>query len=233
VVLGTLAREEKLKGPDYLSAVAAILKARPEALFFWTGKTRDPVIERAFNAAGVAAQTHFLGWVDTRLYAQVIDIFLDSFPPPCGVTLVQAMVAGKPFVSYACPESERLGIAGFIGPQLAGRGVSAEEQTDVRRIFGVGSATPLYFHATTPAEYVEMATRLIGDHELRARAGHAARTYVEKYLTNLPRMGETYARQIDAIVRETMVRRQRPKLFNFMDGAVRRLRTFAAERSIL
>src|SRR6185436_14508130 len=82
-VYGSFGREEKLNSPAFLDAVVAILRRVPGAVFLWTGRVQHPEIQKRFEAAGVAARCRFIGWVDTKLYAQVIDVFLDSFPFPC------------------------------------------------------------------------------------------------------------------------------------------------------
>ena len=34
----------------------------------------------------MADRCHFAGWVDTRLYASALDLFLETFPLGCGIT---------------------------------------------------------------------------------------------------------------------------------------------------
>ena len=70
-----MAREDKIRSPEFLKAVAAILRAVPEAGYVWTGSRRDPEIEAFFAAQGVAGRCHFAGWIDAPLYASAFDAF--------------------------------------------------------------------------------------------------------------------------------------------------------------
>jgi predicted O-linked N-acetylglucosamine transferase (SPINDLY family) len=45
------------------------------------------------------ANTEYIGWVDTSLWAQVIDVFLDTWPFGSGHTAWEAIAANKHFVS--------------------------------------------------------------------------------------------------------------------------------------
>lgn len=100
VLLGTLAREEKINSAPFLKAVADILAANPQAGYLWTGRSEHPGIANFFRAAGVAERCHFVGWVDTKLYAAALDVFLESFPYGFGIIGYQAFAAGVPLLSY-------------------------------------------------------------------------------------------------------------------------------------
>ncbi|MBM3512527.1 MAG: glycosyltransferase [Alphaproteobacteria bacterium] len=207
VLLATVAREEKMMATAYLGSVAAILKRNPKAHFIWTGRARDPSIAAALSAPDIADRVHFAGWVDTRLLAQVLDVFLDSFPAPCGITLYQAMAAGKPAVLFDSHESRTAGLAGIIGSQIEGSYGQREDQQRVSGIFRGAGTDPMFLLARTVDDYVELATRLIEDAEYRLAAGCAASHYADEYFSNLRRSGESYARCIDDIVREIADRR--------------------------
>lgn len=95
---GCLAREEKMKHHDFIESVVSILKKAPDAAFLWTGRNEENSIKERFINAGVYEQCFFVGWIDTRLYAQVIDVFLDTYPLGCGFTLLETMASAKPVV---------------------------------------------------------------------------------------------------------------------------------------
>ena len=95
---GTLAREEKLNDPEYLNCIADILEANPQSGYIWTGRIHEPTIQAVFDQRGIAQRCHYIGWVNTKLYCQVLDIFLDSFPCGSGFTLLESMAANKPTV---------------------------------------------------------------------------------------------------------------------------------------
>jgi predicted O-linked N-acetylglucosamine transferase (SPINDLY family) len=96
LLLGSLAREEKIASPAFLSVVCQILKQNPHAHYLWTGRQQPPLVVSAFKEAGVADRCHFIGWVNTNLVAEILDIFLDTFPFGCGLTGFQAMGHGTP-----------------------------------------------------------------------------------------------------------------------------------------
>jgi hypothetical protein len=201
LLFACLGREEKLNSAPFLEAVAEILRACPRAGFLWTGRERLAAIEERFAALGVADRCHFIGWVDTKLYAQVIDVFLDSFPFPCAFTLYEAMAAGKPVVVYASPESAETGLNGMLGPLLAGDTGTREEQARAGEIFG-GAARPLYFCARDPQDYVAFGARFGADAALRNAAGEANRHFVREFLTDRARMARTVATHLLELIAE-------------------------------
>ena len=93
-VYGWMGRIEKLTS-EYLTAVAQVLEQVPDSIFVYTGREEDPGITQAIAAAGLADRISFIGWVDTALWAQVIDVYLDTFPFQSGHCAYQAMAAGR------------------------------------------------------------------------------------------------------------------------------------------
>jgi hypothetical protein len=100
MLLGTLARPEKIASPEFLECVARILARHPECGFVWTGQARHAGIDAFLRERGVADRCHFVGWVDTALFGAALDVFLESFPLGCGITGYQAMSARVPLVSF-------------------------------------------------------------------------------------------------------------------------------------
>jgi len=192
LLFACLGREEKLNSEPFLEAVAQVLQACPQAGFLWTGRERLASIEARLQALGVGARCHFIGWVDTKLYAQVIDVFLDSFPFPCAFTLYEAMAAGKAVVSFASAESAETGLNGLLGPLLTGESGTPQEQARARAIYG-DAPHRLFFCAERPARYVELAVKLAADPALRRAAGEANRAFVHAFLSDRERMARTVA----------------------------------------
>lgn len=191
VILGSLGREEKLKDPAFLASISRILHENPDSVFLYTGRTDHPAIREAFLANGVKDRTRHVGWVDTRVYANALDIFLDSFPFPCGITACQAMSTGAPIIMRDTPEARETGVAGYIVPIVEGNEGSRDEQSAVRRIFG-GAGTPHLYCANSDDEYVSMASRLIHDPAARKEAGAACRAFIEEFMTGTEKMGEIF-----------------------------------------
>jgi predicted O-linked N-acetylglucosamine transferase (SPINDLY family) len=196
IVYGSFGRAEKLNSPPFLDAVVEILRGEPEAMFLWTGRAHHPGIQRHFEAAGVADRCRFIGWVNTKLYAQVIDVFLDSFPFPGGFTLYEAMAAEKPAVLYASVESEHGGINAIVGTPLASDPSASHEAALAHAIFRPAGERSLYLRASNPREYVDYALALARDPALRARAGRAAREFIEKMMTDRRRAANIYVQHL-------------------------------------
>ncbi len=201
VVAASIGRESKLQAPAYLEAVARLLERHANLVFLWTGQVRHPAIQGFFDARGLGARALHVGWVDTRLYAQAIDLFLDSFPFPCGFTLKQAMAAGKPAVLFESAESLETGVAGAITPIKQGW-ASAETGVAARlcAAFTQRNEYDLYFCARTPDEYVEMASRLVGDAALRAAAGAANRAFIEAFLSSPEAEARKFMGHLDELI---------------------------------
>lgn len=199
LLFSCMGREEKINSPAFLEAVGAILRACPAAGFLWTGRERAAQVQEAFERMGVAERCHYIGWVDTKLYAQVLDVFLDSFPFPCGFTLYEAMAAGKPVVIYGSPESAETGFHGLISPLLEGTTGSGEEVRAAIELFQGGR---LLHCASTPSEYVALAVQLSSDAQARRAAGEANRAFVQRFLSDRQRMAHVVGQHFVELIKE-------------------------------
>lgn len=205
VVMMTLARTEKMRDPSYLASLVEILQANPGAMFLWAGREEPPQIVEAFRAGGVLNRTRFIGWVNTRLFAQVADVFLDTFPFPCGFTLFQAMAAGKPVVIYDSPEAAQTGLWNFLRPLIDGEEGTAQERAELRTFVG-DEASPTIPIARDPEDYVRQASRLIRDREARAAAGVAAQGFIARYFSDPRQMGRSFAEHFVELIEEAEAR---------------------------
>lgn len=202
LLLGSFGREEKLSNPQFLQTVAEILKVHPECAYLWTGRVQLESIQNAFEQAGVASQCFYIGWVDTRFYAHVIDIFLDSFPFPCGFTALEAMALAKPIIFYASSESSTTGIRGAISPLLEGTEGTGQQQTQMRQLLKYNSAQTLYSCAKTPEEYALLTGKLIEDASYRKESGEACKKVVDTFFSDKSAMAESYAEHFIDIINE-------------------------------
>jgi hypothetical protein len=169
VLLGSLAREEKFNSPEFLDCLVSILKKHPAAKFIYSGRQNAGVLVRAAEAAGVLKQVEFIGWVDTNLYAEVIDIFLETFPFGCGITALQAMSHTTPVLSYNAEDT-------IFGYQLKG-GIPAAEY------MGMSNNDFENLPVMTGRDskhYIHLATRLIDDLHFRRQIGERQRAHFEK-----------------------------------------------------
>ena len=203
VILGTLAREEKIASPAFLDAICTLLKKHDNVVYIWTGREKLPLIRDRFIKAGVLEQTLFLGWIDTSIYAQVIDIFLDTFPAGCGLTVWEAMAAGKPVIFMASDGRQGdISLDQLIWPLLNGEGGSdAEETRQAQSILGLGKNS-LHLRAHDAGEYVQFASRLIDDAEFRESVARAGQKFVTDLLCNQTQTGRDYRDHFVEILEE-------------------------------
>lgn len=178
VLLGTLARPAKIDSRPFLEAVARILRENPDVGYLWTGRTLHPGIQQFFDAAGIAERCHFIGWVDTALYARALDVFLETFPLGCGITGYQALAAGTALLSYYDENT-------IYGMQFG----IADRRPD-REFPPVDASGPILC-ARDPDEYVALANRLIADRDFRLATGARGQAFFEAEVDN----GEYYARR--------------------------------------
>jgi glycosyltransferase involved in cell wall biosynthesis len=190
VLVGTLAREEKIASRPFLDSVAAILLRNPDCGYIWTGQQMHPGIVSVFAERGVGARCHFVGWVDTPLYASILDVFLETFPLGCGITGYQALAAGVPVVSYL-DENTLFGMQYWS--ELMAR---AGERSQVTREMLDGYPV---LCGRDPREYAVLGSRLIEDpafrDEWRAREAH----FFQEEIASIARYSKRFFGAIDGI----------------------------------
>jgi hypothetical protein len=179
-LLGTLAREDKINSAPFLACVAQILQGNPAAGFVWTGHSPHAGIERHFRDAGVAERCHFAGWVDTRLYAGALDLFLETFPLGCGVTGYQALGAATPLLSYFAPNTV-FGMQYWHEFAPTNRGLAAGNGTGISE--DVLAKYPVLC-AKDSGHYVALANKVIGDPAFRAAVGAAGKRFFDEEINN-------------------------------------------------
>jgi hypothetical protein len=203
-VFGSIGREEKLRDPAFLDVVCGVLDANPSAVFLWTGKSRDESIQNFFETRGLSERTKFIGWVNTKLYAQVIDVYLDSFPFPGGYTVYESMAAKKPVVMM------RLDYPGVGLQNNASRyyfsvnteGINGEIQTLFRK-----TEDRIYYPlANNNAEYIAFASRFAADPMIREIVGNINAQFVNRFLSDRKGMAAGYTRAIKKLINANNVR---------------------------
>jgi len=112
----------KVKGFDLLLATASLLKetlSDLRVLIVGDGPRR-PFLEDVAERLGILNRVHFVGEMeDIRIPLAVMDVFVFSsrWPEAFGLTLIEAMAAGKPVVAIrmgAVPEIIREEVDGFL-----------------------------------------------------------------------------------------------------------------------
>jgi len=197
LTMGTLGREEKMANPDFVESVARLLRDHPGVLYLWTGRAQPSEVLRVFEKYDVLDRQRFLGWVNTRMASQMIDVYLDSFPAPSGFTARECMAAGAATVFFKSAEADETGPNGFIRRLLAGQGPD-EDVSRARAIMQPGSES-LFLLAETPAQYLRHARRLLEDDAFRARVGAANRAWIATFYEDDARMLESHARAVLAV----------------------------------
>lgn len=193
IILGTLAREDKLTDRRYLSAISSILQLYPDAIFLWTGKVRLAEIETFFKSKNVFDQTYFVGWVDTNIYSDVFDILLDSFPIGNGTTSVQVMEMGRPVVIHKSDHEFRT-MDLILGAMRSNAVDNESVIKGMRKIFGISddNHNGLYTCAQNAEEYIYMAGQLIDNLAFRRKVGNAFQLFVNEYMRDPSVSGKVF-----------------------------------------
>ena len=201
-IAGVVGREEKLDNDDYWDCIAKILKQHPEMLFIWSGRSERRTIKQRIEARGLADRCRFVGWVNTKVYVNVVDIYLDSFPFPGGHTLIEAIMANKPVVSLVTKEARRIGIPIFAEPWLKNDGGATLRQYNFDPIFTGPGGEDLLPLVPDTRTYVARALALVDDEGFRARWIAASRQFVERYLTDMKRPADMLNMHILEVIRD-------------------------------
>lgn len=191
-LMGTLARPEKIDSRPFLNCVVEILKANPQARYLWTGREEHAGIASFFRSSGVADRCHFAGWVDTRLYAAALDLFLESFPLGTGVVPYQALGAGVPLLSYFSKTT----VFGVSFWHEFPDGVPANLE---------GYPIPC---ARTPEEYVRLASELVSNADFRLRVAARGRQFFEEEMNSIPGYSARFFDTIAEIAADVLERRR-------------------------
>ena len=165
----------------------ALLRRHPEAGFAWTGRERHGGVESFLATHGVAGRCHFVGWVDTPLYAAVLDVFLETFPLGCGITGYQALGAGVPLLSYV-DENTVFGMQ-YWSEVAAGGLPPSRESLDGYPVLA----------ARDPAEFVELASRLITDESFRTGWQAREKAFYEAEILGIERYSRRFFDSIAAV----------------------------------
>jgi len=183
VILGSIARVEKISDPRYLKTLCKILKQNDNVIYLWAGREPEPLVADYFKSEGVYNKTKFVGWVNTDTYARVLDIMLDTFPAGNGVTAIKTMAAGKPIVMLKSSEAIKTWdiLIGTSGVGISDRNEFVER---TKQIFSVGpeQTDELYTCAKTIEQYIALANKLIADPVLRSQVGDAFKKYVDELM---------------------------------------------------
>ena len=117
-ILGTLARPEKFD-EEFVTIIARILTEIPGRRFCGLGCQRRSrhditVWLDMFATHGIAGRCVFMGWVDTKIFARVLDVHLDCFGLPTALTMAETFSAGTAYLMRRGDESSNIGMAPML-----------------------------------------------------------------------------------------------------------------------
>lgn len=191
IILGAIARPEKL-GPEFLDALARILLANQDAVFLWFGQAELPEVTTAMAAHGILPRCRFQGWRDPALYARVLDIHLDTFPFPMGLTMFDTLCAGRGHVGHDGEKAMQLSFLGSVKRLMDGQVGSPDEREECRSMFRAEDGGSLFAFARDTDEYVSLAQRQIDDPVFRDRVGRAGRRCAERFMLDQRRTADSF-----------------------------------------
>gem|GEM_PF-5296353 len=197
-LLGTISRTEKLD-ETFIEVVARILRESPGAGFLWFGHENEPIVSRIaalFDAHGVAERCLFVGWVDTRVYSRVLDIHLNCFGLPTGITMTQTFSAAGAYVLKRGAEANHIGLTQLLASLLDG----IESETHLAEAQAIFTdpehGENLVMLAEDVEQYLNYANRLIRDPVFRGKVGAAARKFMDKYFHDSDCTGRAFVEHL-------------------------------------
>lgn len=181
-VFYTINREEKIRNPLFLDAVASILQRLPDSSFVWTGRHPQPAIIEHFASRGLADRQFFAGWVVPDDLLTGADIFLDT-PVLSGAVAARAVAVGCPVLTWSNSRSW----INFFLPTYRRRSEVAPTPA-IQQI----EARGLVLECATPAGFVDQALRLAVDPALRADYGAALRAFAAEHFFDRHRSAQAH-----------------------------------------
>ncbi len=201
VILGTLARAQKLENPLFIEALADILHANPEAVFLWFGPEYLLSVRQMMVEQGISERCLFQGWVDIKVYAKLLDIHLDSFPFPTALAMLDTMSAAT--ASIWMEEDSEIGVGSNVMPLIRGEVGTKKDQEEIQAIFSCPKTGALLaLCADSPGQYVAYVQHLIDDIPFRKAVGVAGRRYMEHFCHDPSVAARAYAEHFIEILGE-------------------------------
>lgn len=201
VLLGTIGRPQKIDNDEFIQMLSLVLKPNPQAAFLWFGNEELSSVKNKMRQYGIEKQCFFQGWVDSKLYANVIDIHLDSFPFPCGLTNRETMAAGCPNVFMYNEDTYNISMLQNILPILEKKAGTEEQQTKVADIFtSVESNKCLLLFSENIEDYAKNVNELIKNEAFRYKIGSAGKSFVDNYLESGSYLADIFVKHINEII---------------------------------
>ena len=100
IVLGCFVRTEKLNNPQYWELIEKILTNHTDIHFCLAAQSMPEVAKSYLQKPAFQARFHNLGWVNTKVMCQCLDLYLDSFPRGSCLTALEAIKARVPVALF-------------------------------------------------------------------------------------------------------------------------------------
>jgi hypothetical protein len=98
---------------EYMAQVEALLVRDPKAIFFAGGTGRISPITECMQRSPVADRmVIYNDFIDGHVVAECLDVFLDTFPFPGGMSCIEVQARGVPVVWMPAPENDQKSIIG-------------------------------------------------------------------------------------------------------------------------
>ena len=190
-IFGWLGRGDKLYDGYFCDSICQILKAVPNSCFLWTAEKEGHQFGSYIDAAGLADRHKCIGWIDTSVFSQVIDIGLDSFPFGMGHTGYQLWEAGKPVIGVA---NENPGNLNTMFQLL--------EEGPPDLIDEANKLITVKPYCETVVDFIDLAIRLAADKELQKQMGQEGNLFIDTFMRDDKAFAETFAYAVKQIIEE-------------------------------
>lgn len=213
ILFACIGREEKMLEWTYIDSVGNILDQCPGSRFVWTARSAlHAKVQALLEKRNIAARCTCVGWLEnTKVLAEALDVYLDTFPFASGHTGYEAMAAGKPVLVLATPEALESSTATSLVPAVRGEIGTPEDQAAVRAIFTDPHGQSLLPYVDTIADYVAWGTRLARDSRFRRAVGAACQTFVDRFARNERLCAEVTIRHIREVVASRLTAAAAPR----------------------
>ena len=100
VIGGCFVRSEKLNNEAFWCLLDRLLRDCPELHFVIASQSVPAIASQYLDSPHFSGRFHHLGWVNTKVWCQNLDIYIDSFPRGSCLTALEAIKAKVPIVMF-------------------------------------------------------------------------------------------------------------------------------------
>ena len=97
-VVGCFVREEKTHSVEFWKGVKKILQENENTVFVLASQSLNKLSEIITSNAEINKRFKYIGWINTKVVVNIIDLYFDSYPRGSCNTIFEAIQAGVPIV---------------------------------------------------------------------------------------------------------------------------------------